>query len=307
MKRSHLAIGLILLVLIIDQSLKIWVKLNMEMGESFNVFGTGQEWFQILFTENPGMAFGFEFGGDYGKLFLSLFRIVAVSFITYYLYILVKQKKSFGLIASISLIWAGAVGNILDSAFYGLLFTNSHHAGGVATWASSGDGYATFLHGRVVDMLYFPLVEGHYPNWMPFLGGKYFKFFQPIFNIADASISMGVVMIILFYQRFFKDLSKPQKQDDADQDDGDSTDVVGNESESLEEGGNENVLTDNVIEETELEINVNIKHRKKNKAKTDEEEKEDHLKSFHPPLEPTDSNLNEEEGLDIPLDEEEKF
>lgn len=279
MKRSHLAIGLILLVLIIDQSLKIWVKLNMEMGESFNVFGAGQEWFQILFTENPGMAFGFEFGGDYGKLFLSLFRILAVSFITYYLYLLVKQKKSFGLIASISLIWAGAVGNILDSAFYGLLFTNSHHAGGLATWATSGDGYATFLHGRVVDMLYFPLVEGHYPNWMPFLGGKYFKFFQPIFNIADASISIGVVMIILFYQRFFKDLSKPKKQKGDDQEE------------------NANLTEESLINQREAQL-----------EKDAETAVEENSEVVNPSTEALDSiNTNLEGGLDIPLDEEEQL
>ncbi len=183
----------------------------MEMGESFNVFGENQHWFQIFFTENPGMAFGFELGGDYGKLALSVFRLLAVGFITHYLYILVRYKKAYGLIASIALIWAGAVGNILDSAFYGLLFTNSHHAGGVATWASSGDGYATFLHGSVVDMFYFPLVEGHYPEWVPWVGGKHFQFFQPIFNVADVSISTGVLLILVFYQRFFNDLAQLRK------------------------------------------------------------------------------------------------
>ena len=116
-----------------------------------------------------------------------------------------KSKKSFGLIASISLIWAGAVGNILDSMFYGLMFSGSQH--GVAHLTSFGGGYASFLHGRVVDMLYFPLIEGNYPSWFPIVGGKHFQFFQPIFNIADTSISVGVGMVIVFYRRFFKDLS----------------------------------------------------------------------------------------------------
>jgi signal peptidase II len=207
LKRSYLAIGLIFLVLLIDQIVKIWVKLNMRIGESFNFFGKGQDWFQIYFTENPGMAFGIELGGDYGKLALSLFRIIAVGFITYYLYILCKQKKSYGLVASIALIWAGAVGNILDSIFYGLMFTKSSlHT--VATMTNFGEGYASFLHGKVVDMLHFPLIEGRYPMWMPFVGGQGFKFFEPIFNIADTSISVGVGMVVVFYRSFFKEDKK---------------------------------------------------------------------------------------------------
>lgn len=209
MKRSYLAIGLIFLVLLIDQIVKIWVKLNMKIGDNFNFFGEGHDWFQIYFTENPGMAFGLELGGDYGKLALSLFRIVAVGFITYYLYTLCKQKKSYGLVASIALIWAGAVGNILDSIFYGLIFTGSMHQ--VATLTTFGEGYAGFLHGKVVDMLHFPLIEGHYPEWFPFVGGQGFKFFEPIFNIADTSISVGVGMVIVFYRKFFSEHPKENK------------------------------------------------------------------------------------------------
>jgi signal peptidase II len=203
LKRTYLSIGLIFIVLLIDQIVKIWVKLNMRLGQSFNFFGEGHDWFQIYFTENPGMAFGLELGGNYGKLLLSVFRIVAVGFISYYLYILIKQKKSYGLISSISLIWAGAVGNILDSIFYGLIFSNSVH--GVATLTSFGAGYAGFLHGKVVDMLYFPLIEGNYPNWFPVVGGQHFLFFQPIFNIADTSISIGVALVIIFYRNFFNE------------------------------------------------------------------------------------------------------
>jgi signal peptidase II len=187
----------------------------MKIGDSFNFFGKGHDWFKIYFTENPGMAFGLELGGDYGKLALSLFRIVAVGFITYYLYILCKQKKSYGLVASIALIWAGAVGNILDSIFYGLIFSSSTH--NIATLTSFGEGYAGFLHGKVVDMLHFQLIEGHYPKWMPFVGGQGFKFFEPIFNIADTSISVGVGMVVVFYRSFFNEGKKTGAENESEE------------------------------------------------------------------------------------------
>lgn len=174
------------------------------MGESFDVLGLS--WFKIYFTENPGMAFGMELGGSYGKLALSLFRVVAVFFIAYYLFTLVKKNSSWGLLASITLILAGAMGNILDSMFYGLIFTESGtHI--PAKMTEFGDGYASFLHGRVVDMLYFPLIE------------KPFRFFQPIFNIADASISVGVAMLIIFYRRFFPEIENKEVKttDDSEQ------------------------------------------------------------------------------------------
>jgi signal peptidase II len=203
-KRSYFVWALLFLVLLFDQWLKIWVKLNMAMGESFDVLGLS--WFKIYFTENPGMAFGMELGGSYGKLALSLFRVVAVFFIAYYLFTLVKKNSSWGLLASITLILAGAMGNILDSMFYGLIFTESGtHI--PAKMTEFGDGYASFLHGRVVDMLYFPLIE------------KPFRFFQPIFNIADASISVGVAMLIIFYRRFFPEIENKEVKttDDSEQ------------------------------------------------------------------------------------------
>ncbi len=208
MKRSILVFLIIFLVLFLDQWLKIWVKLNMALGEHFNLLG--QSWAQIYFTENKGMAFGMELGGSYGKIILSLFRIVAVFFIGYYLYGLVKKEANKGLIASIALILAGAVGNIIDSMFYGLIFSESgfHNP---ATFVPMGEGYESFLHGRVVDMLHFPMVDTKYPSWMPFVGGEQLQFFRFIFNIADAAISVGVALLIIFYKSFFPQTEEENK------------------------------------------------------------------------------------------------
>lgn len=213
MKRSHFVLALIFIVLLIDQVLKIWVKLNMPLGDSFKIFGL--DWFRIHFTENKGMAFGIEFGGDYGKLFLSLFRIVVVGFIAYFLNKLIQKKASFLMLACISLIFAGALGNILDSIFYGVCFSDSgtFHSPRLATFMPSEGGYAGVFYGKVVDMLYFPMIEGFWPQWMPFVGGKYFMFFQPIFNIADSAISLGVFIAILFYRRFQKEFDAEVKED----------------------------------------------------------------------------------------------
>ena len=256
MKRSYLAIGLIFLVLLIDQIVKIWIKLNMRIGESFNFFGKGQDWFQIYFTENPGMAFGLELGGDYGKLALSLFRIVAVGFITYYLIILCKQKKSYGLVASIALIWAGAVGNILDSIFYGLVFTKSSvHT--LATMTNFGHGYAGFLHGKVVDMLYFPLIEGHYPKWFPFVGGEHFLFFQPIFYIADTSISVGVGMVVVFHRKFFNEGKKSKVKNESENKDETVTQIEHQDGNTKIIGGNEDKLFPNLSDDEKDEDAAN--------------------------------------------------
>jgi len=190
---------IIFLILVADQVLKFWIKLNMTIGQEFHIF---DNWFIIHFTENEGMAFGLSFGGEFGKLALSLFRIVAIIAIGWYLSGLIKKKAGTGVILSISLILAGAIGNILDSAFYGLIFSHSsYHT--VATLFPEGGGYSTFLHGKVVDMLYFPLIEGHYPDWVPFWGGRDFIFFRPVFNIADSSITVGVFLLIIFQRKFF--------------------------------------------------------------------------------------------------------
>ncbi len=194
-------------VLLIDQALKIWVKLNMSVGE--NIIFT--DWFRLHFTENPGMAFGLEWGGVAGKLALSLFRLGAIIGIFYWLKSLLRKGiPTLGIVA-VSLILAGAIGNLLDSAFYGLLFDKGlsfdEAVGSYVSYSGlaqlNGEGYANFLTGSVVDMLYFPLYEGYLPDWIPFKGGDYFVFFRPIFNLADASISVGVGLLILFQKKAF--------------------------------------------------------------------------------------------------------
>jgi signal peptidase II len=192
------SIGIIILVLLADQVLKIWIKTHMMLGDEIVIF---KNWFIIHFVENNGMAFGFEFGNSTGKYFLSIFRLLAVGAIGWYLSTLWKKKVPFGLIASFSLIMAGAIGNILDSAYFGLIFDDSY--GKVSALFPPHGGYAPFLQGRVVDMFYFPLFSGHYPLWLPFFGGQEYIFFRPVFNLADSSITVGIFIILIFYRRFF--------------------------------------------------------------------------------------------------------
>lgn len=192
--------AIVFIVLILDQCLKVWIKLNMFIGQEYGVMG---QWFIIHFTENEGMAFGFSFGGAWGKLLLSLFRIVAVSAIGYYLYTLTRVKTRQGVIIGLSLILAGALGNIIDSAVYGLLFSESTYYQ-VARFLPDAGGYAGFLHGKVVDMLYFPVIQTTLPQWLPLWGGESFQFFRPVFNLADASITTGVIYLLLFERSFFK-------------------------------------------------------------------------------------------------------
>ncbi|MCF8246617.1 MAG: lipoprotein signal peptidase [Saprospiraceae bacterium] len=201
MKKSLKVALIILAVLVVDQWLKIWIKTNLAYGEEMQLLG--QKWALIHFVENEGMAFGITLGGDYGKLALSLFRIAAVCFLFYYLRLLLRSKVSFGLIASFSLILAGAIGNIIDSAFYGLIFSQTPYHGGVATMFPEGGGYAGFLHGKVVDMFYFPMFEGFFPEWLPMWGGEHFQFFRPVFNVADAAITTGVLSLLIFFRSFF--------------------------------------------------------------------------------------------------------
>ncbi|MCE3260050.1 MAG: lipoprotein signal peptidase [Bacteroidetes bacterium] len=208
LKKYKIPLITVLAVLFIDQFIKIYIKLNYPLGE----VGRAADWCIIHFTENPGMAFGFEFGGDYGKLALSVFRILACIGGIWYIRYIVKKEEHAGFVFAVSLILAGAMGNIFDSAFYGLMFDKGTlldaNTGeyipydGIA--GLNGNGYAPPMYGCVVDMFYFPLIDGTFPDWMPFVGGEPFQFFRPIFNFADASISIGVATIIIFQKRFTK-------------------------------------------------------------------------------------------------------
>lgn len=200
MSARNKSLLLIFSILLIDQVLKIIIKTNMVIGEEIPVLGN---WFRIHFLENNGMAFGMEWGGKAGKVALSVFRMVAIIGIAWYLDSIIRKKASLGLILSVSAIIAGASGNLIDSAFYGMIFSESWHT--TAVLFPEGGGYSSFLHGRVVDMFYFPLIDTHWPDWSPIKPGQSFIFFRPVFNIADASITTGVLAILLFQKRFLED------------------------------------------------------------------------------------------------------
>ena len=185
------------ILILFDQTLKIWIKTNFILGEESKIF----DWFIIHFTENNGMAFGIEFGGYTGKKILTLFRIIVVGIGIKYIYDLKKTRFSNGTLIALGLIIGGAIGNIIDSSFYGIIFNESYN--NVAIFMPELGGYSSFLHGKVVDMFYFPLMNGHFPNWLPIWGGEHFIFFRPVFNIADAGIFTGIFLIFLFYRKEF--------------------------------------------------------------------------------------------------------
>lgn len=215
------SILIILLIIIADQALKIWIKTGYPLGHVKDVFGL--PWFKLYFIENPGMAWGWEIGGDWGKMMLTLFRLAAVIFGSWYLGRIVKLKYSTGFIVCASLIYAGALGNLIDSMFYGLIFEDSTYTHVAKMFPAHG--YAGFLHGKVVDMLYFPMVHSTFPKWLPFVGGNEFEFFSPIFNIADASISIGVLTLLVFQKRLVR-RELPEERPQAVSTSGDEATVI---------------------------------------------------------------------------------
>jgi signal peptidase II len=202
MKKYYPAL-IVFIILFIDQASKILVKTNMLIGQEIVI----ANWFKIHFTENEGMAFGMVLPGIYGKIALSTFRVFAVGFLVYLIRNLVNENAHWGFVTAMSMILAGALGNILDSAVYGLIFSESYY--GVASFVPFGTGYAEFLKGHVVDMFFFPLYSGFLPEWIPFFGGKFFTFFDAVFNVADAAITIGVFIILLFQKTFFAKKGEP--------------------------------------------------------------------------------------------------
>ncbi len=198
-RRTLLVVGIVATVLIVDQLTKIWVKTHMTIGEAF-----GPGWFLVHFVENEGAAFGTSFGGSWGKVLLTLVRVVAIGGLVYLLRTMIhKRETKAGLLVVFGLITAGAIGNVIDSMFYGLVFSASTY-GEVATWVPFGEGYTTVLKGHVVDMLHFPLIDTVWPAWVPVVGGSRLEFFKYIFNVADAAISVGVACLLLFYRGTLK-------------------------------------------------------------------------------------------------------
>ena len=206
-RRGVLAALIVVSVLLVDQLIKIWVKTNMTLHEQIEILS----WFKIVFIENNGMAYGMEIGS---KLVLSLFRVVAISVLGYYIIGQVKRQARWGYLVCLSMIFAGAVGNLIDSMFYGQVF-NASSEFYTSYFVPFGTGYASFLMGKVVDMFYFPLIVTTWPDWVPFVGGNPYVFFSPVFNFADASISVGVVVLLLFYRKEISEITFKKKANEA--------------------------------------------------------------------------------------------
>ncbi|HRQ30800.1 MAG TPA: lipoprotein signal peptidase [Saprospiraceae bacterium] len=211
-KKSWIVAIVVFSILVIDQVLKIYIKTNFEYGGGFDIMGWS--WAKIHFVENEGMAFGMTFGGSTGKLILSLFRLVMISVLIFLIYRIIRAGAKLSLILSFAMILTGALGNMIDSAFYGLIFSETPmYHGGIATMFPEGGGYAPFLYGKVVDMFYFPMIDTVLPEWIPLMGGERFRFFNPVFNIADSMITIGTLSLLLFHRRFFTEESKKKEQE----------------------------------------------------------------------------------------------
>ena len=206
--KGRLAVLIVIAILVIDQVIKISVKTSMSLHESIHI----TDWFYITFIENMGMAFGMQLGS---KILLSLFRVVAIAVLGYYIWLEVKKQARWGYIVCLSMVLAGAAGNLIDCMFYGLCFANSSEFY-VSYFVPFGTGYAPFLMGKVVDMFYFPLIETEWPIWMPFVGGQHFVFFSPVFNFADASISVGVVLLLLFFRKEISNITLKKQMNGGD-------------------------------------------------------------------------------------------
>ena len=211
--KKRTVILIIALIVIADQALKIYIKTHFHLGESHNILGN---WFQLFFIENEGMAYGWKIAEGWGKIALTLFRLAAVIFGIFYIKKIIQEKYHKGFIICVALVFAGALGNLIDSLFYGMIFEDSNAYTLNIAKIFPAHGYASFLHGRVVDMLYFPIIHSQYPSWIPFVGGKEFSFFNYIFNIADASVSFGVITIIFFKKQFFKTVPSDTSSQDSE-------------------------------------------------------------------------------------------
>jgi signal peptidase II len=209
---SHKTIAAVVIfsILVFDQVLKFWIKLNMQIGDEFSLVGS---WARIHFIENEGMAYGISFGQGAGKLALTFFRLIAVFGLSIFLYFQIKNKAHKGFIVCLSMILAGALGNIVDSVFYAVIFSDSH--GQLAQLFPPEGGYGSWFRGKVVDMFYFPIIQSYWPTWVPVVGGRYLEFFRPVFNVADSAITLGVFTFLIFQGRFLPEEKKAKKADSA--------------------------------------------------------------------------------------------
>ncbi len=206
-----------MVILVIDQASKIYIKTHFYYHEQIPILG--QDWAYLHFVENNGAAFGLSLGGDWGKLALTTFRIITVAILAYFINYLIKRKENMGMIMALALVFAGAIGNIIDSVFYGVIFSESGFTpDGIAQFMPPEGGYSSLFHGKVVDMFYFPMINTQWPEWVPYFGGQPFQFFRPVFNVADSSIFSGMVILLIFYRDFFsgnfhkkEEKKKPEK------------------------------------------------------------------------------------------------